>query len=63
MDKKVSAVYNVKDIMELLNISRTSTYNLMKTNSFPVVRIGTTIRIPKEPFEEWMNSQYTCGQE
>lgn len=57
MDKKVSAVYNIEDIISILNIGRNSAYNLIKENSFPVVRIGKLIRIPKEPFEEWMNNQ------
>jgi len=54
---KVTAVYSVEDIIKILGISRSSTYSLMKTNPFPIVRIGKIIRVPKEPFEEWMNSQ------
>lgn len=48
------STYNVQDIMNILKIGRNSAYNLMKTNYFPAIRIGKTIRIPKEPFDNWM---------
>lgn len=55
-NKKISAVYNVQDLMQILDIGRNSAYNLMKQNLFPIVRIGKNIRIPKEPFENWLNN-------
>ena len=42
--------------MKILDIGRNSAYTLMKTNPFPIIRIGKTIRIPKEQFEEWMKT-------
>lgn len=46
--------YTVDEIAEILDIGRTSAYKLVKQNFFKSVRIGTTIRISKKSFEEWM---------
>lgn len=48
--------YTVDEIAEILDIGRTSAYKLVKQNLFKSVRIGTTIRISKKSFEEWMAS-------
>lgn len=54
MDTRAN-VYHVEDIMKILDIGRNNAYNLVKENLFPVVRIGSSIRIPKEPFMLWLN--------
>lgn len=46
--------YTVDEIAEILDIGRTSAYKLVKQNLFKSIRIGTTIRISKKSFEEWM---------
>lgn len=46
--------YTVDEIAEILDIGRTSAYKLVKQDLFKSVRIGTTIRISKKSFEEWM---------
>lgn len=48
-------VYTVKDIQDILKISKTSAYALVKSNAFPVKHIGYSIRISKEAFEKWLN--------
>jgi excisionase family DNA binding protein len=48
--------YRVEDIGKMLGIGRTSAYNLCKEGHFRIVRIGTTIRISKKSFDEWLNS-------
>lgn len=45
--------YTVEDIAQMLNIGRTSAYNLTKEGHFKIVRIGNTIRISKKSFDEW----------
>ena len=45
--------YTVEDIAKMLNIGRTSAYNLTKEGHFKIVRIGNTIRISKKSFDEW----------
>lgn len=41
----------------LLGLGRTSIYKLVNSNLFPVVRVGKSIRIPREPFVLWANRQ------
>ncbi|MBQ7922972.1 MAG: helix-turn-helix domain-containing protein [Clostridia bacterium] len=38
----------------MLNISRSSAYQLTQQGLFKVVRIGKTIRISKKSFDEWL---------
>lgn len=47
--------YTVDEIQDILEISRTSAYNLVKKNYFRYVRIGGTIRISKKSFDEWLD--------
>ena len=49
--------YTVDEIQDILGISRTSAYNLVKKNYFRCVRIGGTIRISKKSFDEWLDQQ------
>ena len=48
-------MYTVNDIANVLKISRSKAYNLVNSNGFPAIKIGTTIRVPKEEFEKWIN--------
>ena len=48
-------IYTVKDIQTILKISKTSAYALADGTHFPVKRIGKSIRISKEVFDNWMN--------
>lgn len=51
--------YRVEEIASLLGIGHTSAYNLVKQGLFKTVRIGTSIRVSKKSFDEWLDSQ-TC---
>ena len=48
-----------KAAKKILNISINAAYNLIHSKSFPVIRIGNSFRVPKEPFYEWMKSSHT----
>lgn len=48
--------YTVDEIQDILGISRTSAYNLVKKKEFHSVRIGGTIRISKKSFDEWLDA-------
>ena len=48
--------YKVEDIAEILNIGRTSAYNLVKEGHFKTVRVGNAIRISKKSFDEWLDT-------
>ena len=49
--------YMVEDIAVMLNIGRTSAYNLVKEGHFKTVRVGNAIRISKKSFDEWLDAQ------
>ena len=49
--------YTVEEIQDILCISRTSAYNLVKKGVFHCVRIGGSIRISKKSFDEWLDQQ------
>ena len=49
-------VYTVHEIHKILGIGINQAYELVKDAPFPVLRIRNKIRIPKEPFEQWLFS-------
>ena len=50
-------VYTVEEIAKLARISRTGAYELIKKEYFPVIRVGSLIRILKEPFDAWLDGR------
>lgn len=48
-------VYSVDDLMVILDVSRSTVYNLVKKNLFRSVKLGTQLRISKDSFDEWLN--------
>ena len=49
--------YTVKDLQEILGISRTAVYELIGQKQFPCLLIARKYRIPRKPFEAWMNGE------
>ncbi len=49
--------YTVAEIMEILGIGRTAAYDLTRKGLFKVIRIGKLLRINKESFDQWFDSQ------
>lgn len=49
--------YTVYEIMDILGISSTSAYNLIKQNVFRSVKVGSSIRISKKSFDEWLDKE------
>ena len=49
--------YTVDEIQDILGISRTSAYNLVKKNYLHEQGVGGTIRISKKSFDEWLDQQ------
>lgn len=49
--------YTVDDIAKILGISRSSAYNLVRERQFKTVRIGTSIRVSRKSFDEWLDRQ------
>ena len=49
-------VYTVEEIARMLAISLRSAYNLCNcTTEFRVLRLGGSIRVPKDSFDAWLN--------
>lgn len=48
--------YTVYEIAAILNIGRTSAYQLVKEKHFKTIRIGNAIRISKKSFDKWLDS-------
>ena len=54
---EVRRTYTVDEIANILSITRGTAYNLVKEGLFKSVRIGTSIRISKQSFDEWLDKQ------
>ena len=53
--KATTLVYTVEEIAQMLSISLRSAYNLCNsTTEFRVLRVGGSIRIPKDSFDAWL---------
>lgn len=50
-------VYTVDEIQDILGISKTTAYNLVKSNAFHSVKIGGHYRVSKKSFDEWLDNQ------
>ena len=54
--KAITLVYTVEEIAQMLSISLRSAYNLCNsTTEFRVLRVGGSIRVPKDSFDAWFN--------
>lgn len=50
----LSLVLEVKDIQNILGISRTAAYALVKQTDFPAFKSGSRIKISKQALFDWM---------
>ena len=48
--------YTVQDLQDILGVGRKSVYSLLKRNEFRWIRVGAVYRIPKNSFDEWLES-------
>lgn len=53
--KALPKTYKVEEIAQILGIGRSTAYNLVKTGCFKVVRIGSSIRVSRKSFDEWLD--------
>lgn len=59
MEREIKT-YTVEDIQNMLGIGRSRAYTFIsevykKKGPFRVLRIGNLYKIPKEPFDAWLN--------
>ena len=53
--KAPKLVYTVKEVAQMLAISQRAAYNLCNsTTEFRVLRVGGSIRVPKDSFDAWL---------
>lgn len=48
---------NAREAAGVLRISKSKVYELARTESFPAIRIGNRVVIPRDKLIEWMNTQ------
>ena len=49
--------YTVEEISKILGIGRTAAYSLVHSGVFKMVRIGSSIRVSKVSFDDWLDKQ------
>ena len=49
-------VYTVDEIQDFLGVSKTTTYQLIKSKVFHSVRVGGQYRISKKSFDNWLDN-------
>ena len=54
---KEKRCYTVKEVQDILGISRPTAYELLKKKEFRWIKIGTKYRISKPSFDEWLDTQ------
>ena len=50
-------IYTVEEIAKILGIGRTAAYSLVQSGAFKAVRIGSSIRVSKVSFDDWLDKQ------
>ena len=48
--------YTISEIQEILQISKPTAYALVKSGEFSSIRFKKTIRISKDSFDKWLES-------
>ena len=61
MDEQPKLALNAREAAELIGISLPLMYEMMKMQSFPVIRIGRRNIIPRSKLEEWLAEQADLG--
>lgn len=49
--------YTVKELQEILEISRPTVYELLKRHEFRWIQVGKNYRISKKSFDEWLDQK------
>ncbi len=48
--------YSIEEIQQILDISRSTAYSLIKRRLFKSVKVGKQIRVSKKSFDEWLDT-------
>ena len=55
-DDNEKRTYSIEEIQQILDISRSTAYALIKRKLFKSVKAGKQIRISKKSFDEWLDT-------
>ena len=55
-DNREKRTYSIEEIQQILDISRSTAYLLIKRKLFKSVKVGKQIRISKKSFDEWLDT-------
>jgi excisionase family DNA binding protein len=47
----------VREAARLLRLSRSQTYALCQRGALPTIRLGRSVRVPREELEAWLRGQ------
>ena len=47
-------IYEIKDIMQIMKISRNTAYKLIRQELIPHIRVGNRYKIPAAAFKKWI---------
>ena len=50
---------NALQVAAMLGISRAGAYNLMRSEGFPTLRIGSRMVVPKDKLLAWLDKQFS----
>lgn len=50
-------VYSIQEVAELLGISQSYAYELVRKGTIPALELGRKRVIPKEKFNQWVNGE------
>lgn len=57
----VKRTYTVEEIQEILGVSKTTVYTLVRSKQFHSVRVGGQFRISKKSFDNWLDGKNGGG--
>ena len=55
--EELSLTLNARETAQVLRISKSKVYELAQSESFPAIRIGKRVVIPRDKLIEWLNNQ------
>ena len=53
---ELPSVLSVKELKDFLGISRAGAYELVHSEGFPALKIGSRIVVPKDKLREWIDA-------
>jgi excisionase family DNA binding protein len=54
---ELPAILTVGHIQRTLGVAKKTAYDLVHRADFPAIRLGRTIRVPREAFWRWLDQQ------